>query len=165
MKKNTKIVVAILIAVAACILVFIVVVMRKPAPAKVTKTSTLVESQDETGPIPTVGADVKVRLVSVQAKKEVKLLVEGVPAKTTSIEYELTYSTTEQDSEGIFSTAKLKPGETSFPSVFDRQITLGTCSRNVCRYHNITSDIMVRLKFEGEYGSKLFEKNFPSSNL
>lgn len=165
MKKNTKIIVAVLIAVAACVLVFVILALRKPAPAKVTKTSTLLESQEDTEPIPTVGADVKVRLQSVQAKQEVKLIVDGVPEKTKSIEYEFTYSTSEQDSEGIFSTAKLKPGETAFPRVFERQITLGTCSRNVCRYHKITSDIMVRLKFEGEYGSKLFEKNFDSSNL
>ena len=165
MSKKTKIVVGLAISSIAVLMLIAVVLMTKPAPTKVTKTSSLLESQEDTKPIPTVGADVQVRLVSVQAKKEVKLVVDGVPASTTTIEYEFTYSTSEQDSEGIFSTAKLKAGETSFPKVFERQITLGTCSRNVCRYHNITSDIMVRLKFEGGYGSRLFEKNFDSSKL
>lgn len=157
--------IAVAAAVIALAIVVSIVVLRKPAQVEVKKTSQLLESQDDTEPIPTVGPEVKVKLVSIQPKKEVKLVVEGVPAKTTSIEYEFTYSTKEQDSEGVFSTAKLKEGETAFPKAFERQITLGTCSKNVCRYHDITSDVVVRLKFEGEYGSRLFQKEFPSSDL
>jgi hypothetical protein len=165
MNKNTKIIIAVAVGVVALIVVFGIVVLRKPAPVEVKKTSQLLESQDDTEPIPTVGPEVKVKLVSVQPKKEVKLVVEGVPAKTTTIEYEFTYSTKEQESEGVFSTARPKEGESSFPKTFERQITLGTCSKNVCRYHNITSDVVIRLKFEGEYGSQLFQKEFPSSDL
>lgn len=155
------------IAVAFITLAIVVgmVLLRKPAPVEVKKTSQLLESQDDTEPIPTVGPEVKVQIVSIQPKKEVKLVVEGVPTNTTSLEYEFTYSTKEQESEGVFSTARPKPGESSFPKTFERQITLGTCSKNVCRYHVITSDVVVRLKFEGEYGSRLFQKEFPSSDL
>lgn len=165
MNKNTKIMAAVAIAIVGILVVYGITTLRKPSPPKVVKTSQLLESQDDTEPIPTAGPDVKVQLVSVEPKKEVKLVIDGVPAKTTSLEYEFTYSTTEQESEGVFSTAKLKPGESSFPKTFERQITLGTCSKNVCRYHKITSSIIVRLKFEGAYGSQLFQKEFPSSNL
>jgi len=165
MQKNRKIMIAVIAIVLAVAVLIGFVLLRKPAPAEVKKTSQLIESQEDTEPIPTVGPEVKVKLVSVQPMKEVKLVVDGVPAKTTSLEYEFTYSTKDQESEGVFSTARLKEGETSFPKTFERQITLGTCSKNVCRYHVITSDIVVRLKFEGEYGSQLFERNFPSQDL
>ncbi len=165
MQRNTKILIAVIVIIVSVALVVGIALLRKPAPVEVKKTSQLLESQDDTEPIPTVGPEVKVKLVSIQPKKEVKLVVEGVPAKTTSLEYEFTYSTKEQESEGVFSTARPKEGETIFPKTFERQITLGTCSKNVCRYHSITSDIVVRLKFEGEYGSRLFEKEFPSSDL
>ncbi len=153
------------IGLVALVMVVGMLMMRKPATTEVKRTSQLLDSQDENEVIPTVGPEVKVKLVSIQPKKEVKLVVEGVPDKTSIIEYEFTYSTKEQESEGVFSTAKPKDGATSFPKLFERQITLGTCSKNVCRYHNITSDVVVRLKFEGEYGSRLFEKSFSSSDL
>ncbi len=165
MNKNTKIIISVAVAVISLTIVVGLVVLRKPAQVEVKQTSQLLESQDDTEPIPTVGPEVKVKLVSIQPKKEVKLVVEGVPTNTTSLEYEFTYSTKEQESEGVFSTARSKPGESSLPKTFERQITLGTCSRNVCRYHDITSDVVVRLKFEGEYGSRLFQKEFPSSDL
>lgn len=165
MQKNTKIIIAVGILLVSVLIVLGLIFMRKPAQVEVKKTSQLLESQEDTEPIPTVGPEVRVKLVSVREGQEVKLVVDGVPAKTKIIEYEFTYSTSEQDSEGVFSTAKPKEGEAVFPSTFERQITLGTCSRNICRYHQITSDVTVRLKFEGEYGSLLFQKDFPSSDL
>lgn len=115
--------------------------------------------------IPTVGPEVKVNLVSVDALKEIKLTVAGVPTSTTAIEYELTYSTKDQPSEGVFSTAKPKDGQSAFASTFERTITLGTCSRNVCRYHAITSPIKVTLKFEGGYGAQIAQKDFELSSI
>ena len=115
--------------------------------------------------LPTVSPDVKVELISVQPKKEIQLKVSGVPSGTTTIEYELTYSTAEQASEGVFSSARPSPGESSFSPNFERKITLGTCSRNVCRYHEITSDIVVRLRFEGGYGAQIYEGEFPTDDL
>ncbi len=165
MSTKIKITIAVSTVVVGLIILALLLVSRKPAQAPVTKTSSLIESQYDTKPIPTVGPDVKVSLGSVTRGQEVKLVVDGVPADTTSIEYEFTYSTKEQESEGIFSTARPTKGDTVFPATFERQITLGTCSRNVCRYHVITSDITVRLKFEGKYGSALFEKKFKSDVL
>jgi predicted methyltransferase len=97
--------------------------------------------------------------------KEIKLTVAGVPTSTTAIEYELTYSTKDQPSEGVFSTAKPKDGQSAFASTFERTITLGTCSRNVCRYHAITSPIKVTLKFEGGYGAQIAQKDFELSSI
>lgn len=165
MKIDPKIMVAVGAMVVGVVLVVAFVSTRRSAPPVQSKTSALVASQEDTKPIPTVGPEVKVSLESVQKGKEVKLVIDGVPSGTTSIEYEFTYSTKEQESEGIFSTARPAKGETAFSRTFERQITLGTCSRNVCRYHVITSDVVVRLRFEGGYGSAIFEKNFPSSSL
>jgi hypothetical protein len=41
-----------------------------------------------------------------------------------------------------------------------RKIVLGTCSSGTCRYHNIVGDVKVFMKFTGDYGSKVFEKEF-----
>jgi len=167
MQKNKKILIAIGLIVGAIVLVGVIINLTRPKTSvSVTKkTSKLAESQIDSEAIPTVGPEVQVKIVSIDPKKVVKLVVDGVPSNTTSLEYEFIYSTSEQDSEGVFSTAKPKEGLKSFPKSFEREITLGTCSRNVCRYHIITSKITVRLKFEGDYGSKLFQKDFDSSIL
>lgn len=141
------------------------VFLRKPAPVAQKSVSELEQSQDDLDAIPTTGPEVKVSIVSVQPKKEIKLVVEGVPSGTSALEYELTYSTAEQDAEGVFSTAKPDKGSTTFGTKFERQITLGTCSRNVCRYHVITSPVKVILKFEGSYGARILQKEFDQTVL
>ncbi len=123
------------------------------------------EASDDLKAIPTVTSDVKVSLESINPKKEIKLIVEGVPNGTKSIEYELTYSTKDQDSQGVFSTAKPDRGASSFGGNFERDITLGTCSKNVCKYHDITSGIAVSLKFEGSYGARIFNKSYETTSL
>lgn len=123
------------------------------------------EASDDLMAIPTVTSDVKVSLESVNPKKVIKFVVEGVPPGTKSIEYELTYSTKDQDSQGVFSTAKPDKGDSTFGSDFEREITLGTCSKNVCKYHDITSDIAVSLKFEGSYGARIFNKSYKTASL
>lgn len=165
MNKKQKIAVGIgIIALIVGVTTLVVVSKRTTAPASNT-ISQLEQSEDDMDIIPTAGPAVIVRLESVQPKKEVRLVVEGIPKGTKTIEYELTYSTKEQESEGVFSTAKPEKGLTTFGSIFEREITLGTCSRNVCRYHDITSDIRVILKFEGSYGAQLFQKGFDTLNL
>lgn len=167
MQKNKKIIIALGLIILSILLVGVIITLTRPKASVSTtsKTSKLAESQIDSEVIPTVGPEVKVKIVSIDPKKVVKLVVDGVPSNTTSLEYEFIYSTSEQDSEGVFSTAKPKEGLKSFPKTFEREITLGTCSRNVCRYHVITSKITIRLKFEGDYGSRLYQKDFDSSIL
>lgn len=165
MDKKYQVIFAAGAIVVGIVILLVFAQSRRQTPPAQEKTSSLVESQKDLKPIPTVGPSVKVTLESVQKGKEAKLVVDGVPGGTDSIEYELTYSTREQESEGIFSTARPAKGESAFPTKFERQVTFGTCSRNVCRYHVITSDITIRLKFEGTYGAALFERSFPNENL
>lgn len=153
------------IGLVGVVLIAVVVLSKKPTPVQKKDVSQLEQSQDDLDVIPTVGPEVKVELVSVVPKQEVKLVVTGVPDNTSSLEYEFTYSTKEQDTEGVFSTAKPKEGSRFFPKTFERQITLGTCSRNVCRYHNVTSNIKVTLKFEGDYGARLLQKEFDLASI
>jgi hypothetical protein len=162
MNKKTILPIA---AIALVVLALVGYLVTRPAAPPLAKKAIQITQAPENEIIPTVGPEVQVSLKSITPKQEIKLIVEGVPDKTTSIEYELTYSTKKQESEGVFSTAKPKEPATTFGKTFERQITLGTCSRNVCTYHEITSDIKVTLKFEGDYGSKLFQKEFKTADL
>ncbi|MFO0703334.1 MAG: hypothetical protein U0525_01255 [Patescibacteria group bacterium] len=140
-------------------------VLNKQSASSQAENPEFIESQDDQEAIPTVTNDVKVSLESIVPKKEIMLKVAGVPQGTKSIEYELTYSTKDQESQGVFSTAKPEKGSTDFGGVFERKITLGTCSKNVCKYHDITSDIKVSLKFEGSFGARMYQGSFKTSSL
>lgn len=104
--------------------------------------------------IPTVDSSVKVSLSPAEAGKEVVLSVSGIPKTTTSIDYELSYNTAAQGLQGVIGTLTVKPGETSAK----KQLTLGTCSSGTCVYHKVEGPIQLTLKFSGEYGQKIYEK-------
>ena len=40
----------------------------------------------------------------------------------------------------------------------EKQLTLGTCSSGTCVYHKVEGKIQLTLKFSGDYGQKLYEK-------
>ncbi|MFI5265484.1 MAG: hypothetical protein ACHQT7_01940 [Candidatus Levyibacteriota bacterium] len=75
----------------------------------------------------------------------------------TSVEYELSYDALEtQDGETatvpkgvVGSPIDVKPGDTEI----SRNLDFGTCSRNVCRYDNIKSDISVAVKVNYKDGT------------
>lgn len=162
--KDKKVIIGVGIAV---LLVLAFVLLRGGQPSKTTqpiqKTSML--SDEDLDIIPTVGPEVKVSLESVQKGKEIKIVIDGVPTSTAAIEYELTYPTDEKEAEGLFGTASPEEGGTEFGKTFERQITVGTCSKAVCRYHKVTGPFQVTIKFEGTYGAQLFQSEFPSANL
>ncbi len=162
-KKIFLIIVPVLLIVVGFVAMSYVMNKQKPLPKAEDKKFT--EAEDDLEIIPTVTKDVKVMLESVTKKKEIRLTVDGVPSGTKSIEYELTYSTQDQDAQGVYSTASPDKGMSTFGSDFERKITLGTCSKNVCKYHIITSPIKVSLKFEGSYGTRIFQKDYESANL
>ncbi len=105
--------------------------------------------------LPTVDSSVKVSLKAVSANKEVSLEVSGMPAGTQSVDYELSYQTAAQGLQGVIGTVS-SDGQTSFK----KQLTLGTCSSGTCVYHQVVGKINLTLKFTGDYGEKLFEKEF-----
>jgi hypothetical protein len=106
--------------------------------------------------IPTVDASVKVSLEANGAqKKEVSLSASSIPAGTDSVEYELSYLTASQGLQGVIGTVPMD-GKRQF----DKDLTLGTCSSGTCVYHEVVGKIKLTLKFNGDYGAKLFEKEF-----
>lgn len=120
-----------------------------------------VTSEKQTNPteqtaIPTVDTSVKVDLLPRDGKKEMTLTIKGMPTKTQSIDYELSYLTKQQGLQGIIGTITLQTAE----SEYEKQLTLGTCSSGKCVYHEVVGKIKVTLKFSGEYGEKLFDKEF-----
>src|SRR3989344_1884687 len=106
--------------------------------------------------IPTVDASVKVALDAADASnREVILTASNIPAGTSSVDYELAYQTAAQGLQGVIGTI------TSIKSRgFEKTLTLGTCSSGACVYHQVVGKIKVTLKFNGDYGEKLFEKEF-----
>jgi hypothetical protein len=104
--------------------------------------------------IPTVDSSVLVNLIS-QDNKEAILTIENIPNSTSSIEYELSYLASGNLPKGVVGTVDVE-GKKSV----ERRITLGTCSSGSCVYDQGVTSIKVNLKFEGDYSSQLFEKEF-----
>jgi hypothetical protein len=106
--------------------------------------------------IPTVDSSVIVLLESKIAGKELALKVSGIPKGTTSFEYSLSYDTKAQGIQGIIGTVTL----TNNASSYEKDLTLGTCSSGKCVYHEVVGAITLSLKFNGDYGEKIFEKEY-----
>lgn len=106
--------------------------------------------------IPTVDASVKVVLEATDNNnREVVLTASKIPAGTTSVDYELAYQTASQGLQGVIGTITSIKGR-----AFEKTLTLGTCSSGACVYHQVVGKIKVTLKFNGDYGEKLFEREF-----
>lgn len=100
-------------------------------------------------------------LVDVSKSKSqanaILLSVKGLKGKMKTVAYELTY-----DSQGITQGVSAKPIEVDGKDAFDRDIYLGTCSRNVCRPHPGVTSVSVTLLFTDQSGQKSqFSKEYP----
>jgi hypothetical protein len=132
-----------------------------------------VNTDDQAAPsdmvFPTVDSSVKVDLISTK-KGEAILSVNNAPSGTESIEFEMSYLVINEDtgdgggtvSQGAIGKCYEVKGiwECGEPSASGRKIILGTCSSGVCRYHNISGPIRISLKFSGDYGNKMFTKEY-----
>ena len=105
--------------------------------------------------IPTVDQSVKVAFTSQAGGHEVLLKVEGIPADTQSVDYELSYQTAAQGLQGVIGTVEL-----SGKNKLEKKLTLGTCSSGTCVYHQVVGKINLTLKFTGGYGEKIYQKDF-----
>ena len=102
--------------------------------------------------IPTVDSSVS---VSIKGATDAVIMVKGIPADTEVIEYELSYNTASGSIEGIFGMI-----EVDGASEAEEEVTFGTCSSGVCRYHKIEGPVHGVFKFSGSYGDRLLEKDF-----
>lgn len=104
--------------------------------------------------IPTIDSSVLVDLTSKDGKEAI-LTIKNIPSGTSTIEYELSYFAKGDLPKGVVGTIDVE-GENGI----ERKITLGTCSSGSCVYDEGVTSVKVNLKFEGDYGSRLFEKEF-----
>ncbi len=112
--------------------------------------------EEEEIELPVVDSSVKVDLVARDDKKAVTLKISSIPKGTESIDYELSYDTSAGLPKGALGTIRLKDGESSV----EREILLGTCSRNVCKYDEGVTKINLVLRFNHPKGSSQFQKEY-----
>lgn len=148
-QKNKIIVIGIVVLLLIAVGAF-AFTRNNSAPVEETTSA---EEQEE-APIPTVDSSVKVDLESLNGGKEVEISVSAAPKGTEDIDVELSYETSDKGLQGAIGTIMVENGSGS------KKITLGTCSSGTCVYHDVSSDIKVYLKFNGDYGEQIFEKNF-----
>ena len=100
---------------------------------------------------------IKVDVTTAKANTIV-ISVTGMGGKVTSVSYEVTY-----ESAGIIQgvNSGSKPIETAGQDSFEREVYLGTCSRNVCRPHPGVKSVTVVLEFHNASGKKSqFSKDY-----
>jgi len=100
--------------------------------------------------LPQVDASVVVDAV-LGKPNTVVLTARGLANKYKSVAYELTY-----ESEGLIKgvNSGSKPIETTGSDTFEREIYLGTCSRNVCKPDSGVSKVSVVLEFTADDGTR-----------
>lgn len=126
--------------------------------------------------IPTVDSSVQVELKPVKRVgdriAEVSLTIKNPPKGTKKIEFEITYSAYGRgDEEGA--TGLLQQGavgkcvEEIESGIWTCQqqknkeaIVLGTCSSGTCVYDRVVGPIRISIKFTGNYGARIFEKEY-----
>lgn len=144
--KKKLIIIAVLITISIALLIF--TTRGRGREVSPTPTPTIA--------LPAVDESVEVSLTPRADKKAVVLKIDHIPSKTTSIDYELSYKTGEGLPRGVLGSINLKKGEESV----EREIVLGTCSRNVCVYDKDVEKLNLVLKFNSPEGSSQFQKEY-----
>lgn len=148
MKKKNLILIIIVLAILLVSLLIFKAKRGREIEVSPTPTPTIA--------LPPVGEEVEVSLTPRYDKKAVILKISQIPPETTSIDYELSYETSEGLPRGVLGTLHLKEGEGSV----EREIVLGTCSRNVCVYDTGVEKVNLVLKFNFPQGSSQFQKEY-----
>jgi hypothetical protein len=150
-EKNKRLVIAGTVIVVLLVVGGIFMSSRNQQPAQ---TAEVTQEEDFEAPIPTVDPSVKVQLEPINGGQEVEITVDAAPEGTDTIDVELSYETADKGLQGAIGTIEVD-GRKGM-----KKITLGTCSSGTCVYHDVSSDIKVYLKFNGDYGEQIFEKSF-----
>lgn len=120
----------------------------------VEKESVFEESQEEIMPV-----DSSVS-VTIEGRTEGVITVSGIPEGTEQIEYQLTYNKKNLvDGEGLQDGVFGRIDITNETEV-EEEITFGTCSSGVCRYHDIDGPVSGSFLFTGSYGKRILEQKF-----
>ncbi len=148
--QNKKILLLVLLVFFLIIFLFFALTGKKSK----TKKPTTTPLSDELV-IPTVDSSVRVELNKLSSGQEVLLKIENAPKNTQLIEYELSYDTISQGYQGVIGSFDGRPEQ-----VYEKKIYLGTCSSGTCVPHQLKGKIKVSLKFSGNYGERVYEKEF-----
>ncbi len=98
--------------------------------------------------------DLEVDVAPLPGNK-IQLMIKNIPSGTQMIEYELTYETEDKGLQGVIGTLDDFSGKE-----YEKEIFLGTCSGGNCVEHKVASPISLLLRFSGEYGEGVLEKEF-----
>ncbi len=151
MNKKTGIIVGIvvLLLIVTGFVVYKAVFSGKPA-AEVTQDLTPAE-------VAPVDASISVDLTkSTTADNTVVVSVKGMGGKMVSVAYELMY-----ESKGVTQGVTGKSVDVSGKDTFERDLYLGTCSRNVCTPHIGVSSVNLVLVFTDSAGKQSqFSKDY-----
>lgn len=136
-----------------------VVVYKALAPTP-TPSAILEEKTPVAEEIVAVDESIVVSLVKSRTKDNaVVLSVSGINGKVRMVAYELTY-----ESQGLVKgvNSGSKPIDVAGKDNFEREVYLGTCSRNVCKPDAGVKSVSVVLEFTGDSGKKSqFSKEYP----
>ncbi len=150
--KNKMVFVYVGLAVLLAITGFVVwkTVSPAPEPAPV--------EEEESAEIPAVDSSVTVTLTGASKPNAVVLNVTGLSGKYATVGYEFSY-----ESKGLIKgvNSGSKPIDVAGKNDFEREVYLGTCSRNVCTPDTGVTKISVILEFTDTSGRKSqFSKDF-----
>lgn len=152
MKKQIIIGVIVLVVVIGGI--FTAKAMFAPKQSQV-----VTEEESEMETIPEVDASVIVAVSESKSKPNTVIInVTGMDGKMAKVAYELTY-----ESEGLIKgvNSGSKPIEVEGEDGFEREVYLGTCSRNVCKPDVGVTKVSVVLEFTDTEGARSqFSKEF-----
>jgi len=115
--------------------------------------------EDVVDTVPQVDASVKVSAKASTIKNDaIVLSVSGMAGKMSSVGYEVSY-----ESKGLVKgvNSGSKPIDVTGSDTFEREIYLGTCSRNVCTPDPGVTRVSIDLKFTDSAGKEsTFSKDF-----
>lgn len=122
--------------------------------------------QTEEEPTPTIAYQevddsVQATLTANSAKTKVTVTVTGLNSRFSQIEYELSYETTNNGTQGAFSN---EPIDISGQDTFEREVELGSCSTGgKCTYDKGVKNFKLTAKLHTSDGQIfLLRKEFPS---
>jgi hypothetical protein len=144
-----------LLLIITGIIVWKVMVAKPTVTPPIAETNTNIEED-----IKPADTSILVNVVPSKIKDHaVTISVSGLGGKVKDVEYELTY-----DSEGIIQgvNSGSKPIDTSGQDSFEREVYLGTCSKNVCTPHPGVKGVTLTMIFTNTDGTKSqYSKDFP----
>lgn len=148
--KNKALILIILLILAVGATGFMIYNKFMNSPAEPT------EIEEEILSLAPVDASIKVNVIKNAQSNEVVLSVSDLASKYSTIDYEISYET-----GGVRQGVSSKPLDVAGKDTFERNVYLGTCSRNVCRPHTGVSSVSVVLVFTDTTGEKTqFSKDF-----